>query len=205
MRDSYLHQEPRVQQAQTAPVSVDARTLSDGRSDDDFGLVVIKFSHKVLHVPAKFQPPFPRDPFVHLLVVQDISDQAVCIVHPGINFARVQNLYHRCRRGLVDRSAIVRCPGGLNLVVDNTEGIGAAAHVLAIHGFGADVGADAEPVLVVDLGGGQFDGVPDWCSTHAPHCTVLIADPFQRTPDHNEQVRTACQDTMVHTPLKWRQ
>ena len=91
------------------------------------------------------------------------------------------------------------------LVVDNTEGIGAAAHVLAIHGFGADVGADAEPVLVVDLGGGQFDGVPDWCSTHAPHCTVLIADPFQRTPDHNEQVRTACQDTMVHTPLKCRQ
>ena len=77
------------------------------------------------------------------------------------------------------------------LVVDNTEGIGAAAHVLAIHGFGADVGADAEPVLVVDLGGGQFDGVPDWCSTHAPHCTVLIADPFQRIPDHNEQVRTA--------------
>ena len=89
---------------------------------------------------------------------------------------------------------------GFPPIVDNTEGIGAAAHVLSISGFSpaadadatdaTDAGANATTastnaaaaaaaVLVVDLGGGQFDGVPQYIAMHAPQCSTLIADPFQ--------------------------
>ena len=91
-------------------------------------------------------------------------------------------------------------------IVDNTEGIGAAAHVLSIGGFtgrgggggeggeGGEGGGgdDDDRVLVLDLGGGQFDGVPNWLAAQSGGKIVtLVADPFNRSKEHNRagQVR----------------
>lgn len=77
-------------------------------------------------------------------------------------------------------------------IVDNTEGIGAAAHVFKMRGFcrADDDGDNETPVLVLDLGGGQFDGVPNWLFEQSQGgIEVLVADPFNRSQEHNLAVQ----------------
>mmetsp|Transcript_46323 Transcript_46323/g.85121 ORF Transcript_46323/g.85121 Transcript_46323/m.85121 type:complete len:273 (-) Transcript_46323:184-1002(-) len=65
-------------------------------------------------------------------------------------------------------------------IVDNTEGIGA---------FEGIVGLFPQKALVVDIGGGQFDVNAKWVMARRSDVTVLVADPFNRSKEHNLKVQ----------------
>lgn len=44
--------------------------------------------------------------------------------------------------------------------------------------------------IVLNLGGGRFDGAPRWIANQVPNIKILTADPFQRTMEHNLAVQT---------------
>jgi hypothetical protein len=48
--------------------------------------------------------------------------------------------------------------------------------------------------LVVNLGGGAFDGGPRWLAQQVPGVTVLTADPFRRPAAHNAAVQAQVEE-----------
>lgn len=65
-------------------------------------------------------------------------------------------------------------------IVDNTEGIGAFEGI--VHLF-------PQKALVLDVGGGQFDTNAEWVMKRRPDVKMLVADPFNRTKEHNLEVQ----------------
>lgn len=65
-------------------------------------------------------------------------------------------------------------------IVDNTEGVGSFEELIKYFPKGA---------LVLDIGGGKFDSVCNWVMQRRPDVTMVVADPFNRSMDHNVAVQ----------------
>jgi len=69
-------------------------------------------------------------------------------------------------------------------IPDNTEGIPAFTDIVDMFPDGAS--------LIVDVGGGAFGTNKEWVENHFKgKTTMLVADPFRRTREHNEKVQLA--------------
>jgi hypothetical protein len=68
-------------------------------------------------------------------------------------------------------------------IYDNTEGVSAYADI-----------EFPQAVLAVDIGGGPSDTIKSWVEQNTKIKTLLVADPYHRSTEHNELVEKALEE-----------